>query len=265
MTSAEKSKFNGDIFILGAGFSKAVSSNMPTLKELSFSLSEQIDSLFLPGQAPDDKIKCDIERFLSYLGQDYPWLGQALQLRNRAAFLELSQMIGNEIKKRQATIKINDLKKWFQELIQLWYYERMDVITFNYDILIELFASSRVFNGLDVSDMYPVTLSPARTRSGRSVVDSDKIGKAFSFSLYKLHGSLNYFYSGSQEYFGEPIYLQYEHYSEFEPALMGGDVSDKVPLIVPPTIDKTSFFRNETIRKIWQQASAVQNNLTLLN
>jgi hypothetical protein len=85
-------------------------------------------------------------------------------------------------------------------------------------------------------------------------------GERSSFKLFKLHGSVNWFYSGATSYQGELLYDS--PVTEWGKPI--GDIelqarrasSDKVPLIVPPTTEKVAYFQHETIRQIWLRASA---------
>lgn len=76
---------NEDVFIIGAGFSKAISNHMPTLAELSKDVRPDMDGLFLNHEKPPEEMVDDIEKLLSFLGEDHPWLTKAQQYRNRAA------------------------------------------------------------------------------------------------------------------------------------------------------------------------------------
>jgi hypothetical protein len=134
------------------------------------------------------------------------------------------------------------------------------VVTTNYDELIE-----RAFKDLSGGEvghgsLYSVPITNALTRVA-TVFGGEVIGP---FKLLKLHGSLNWYYSGRDSYYGEPI---------FDAAVRTGwntnldliddaemAVSDKTPLVIPPTFGKSSFFQNETILTIWRNAwQAVTN------
>jgi hypothetical protein len=62
-----------DVFILGAGFSKAISDAMPVLNDLSVEVKQRLPELekvatFLPD---------NIELWLTFLSQKHPWLSEA--------------------------------------------------------------------------------------------------------------------------------------------------------------------------------------------
>ena len=88
-----------------------------------------------------------------------------------------------------------------------------------------------------------------------------------SFTLFKLHGSTNWYYSGASESTGEVIYS-----SAIEGWVANSSresdsklaVSDKVPLIVPPTTEKVGFFQHESLKRIWTQALSSLREATRL-
>ena len=78
-----------------------------------------------------------------------------------------------------------------------------------------------------------------------------------TFSLLKLHGSINWFYSGTADSVGETIYYtnirKWGNHGSVKLSSKKA-VDDKVPLIVPPTTEKNKFFHHESIRYIWHRA-----------
>lgn len=243
-----------DVFILGAGFSKAISEHMPTLADLSKSVMPQLEELRLT----KDKLPQgdNIEKLLSFLAQRHPWLTESEQLRNRAAFLELSKMIGKGLEELEKVTRTSNFPQWFTDMVKKWHEKQTDVITFNYDTLIESEAKKIEVpttsnhaqkEKIQLDDLYPVTITPIILRFAGSFS-----GEAHqTFKLYKLHGSINWHYSGSTEYYGESIYKT-ELDRDSKEILVA--TRDKVPLIIPPTLDKTMFFNNETVRSLWRGA-----------
>ncbi len=249
-----------DVFIIGAGFSKAISNHMPTLAELSQDIRQDLDKLFLDHENPPEEMASDIERLLSFLGEDHPWLTKAQQHRNRSAFLELSSIIATKLKDKQDAAIQGGLPAWLSKLVNTWHKKRVNVITFNYDILVEKEAAKiqagNVSTGpagttgyITQDDLYPVTITSALLRQA-GVWGNDPHE---TFRLFKMHGSINWYYSGSDEFYGEPIYTTELRDVNSDKEIRAA-VRDKVPLIIPPTLNKTIFFKNETIRIIWQTA-----------
>src|SRR5205809_2999133 len=85
-----------DVFILGAGFSHAVSNELPLTRDL-FALCRQA-MLKLGAEVLEDKDVMDsyarfgenVETWLTWLGSDQPWLNDIARWRNRAAFGEVA-------------------------------------------------------------------------------------------------------------------------------------------------------------------------------
>ncbi|HEX9896720.1 MAG TPA: hypothetical protein VGA85_03560 [Dehalococcoidales bacterium] len=244
-----------DVILLGAGFSRAISSVMPLLIDLSDELRSNIPNV--PGD--------NIEHWMTYLSQSHPWLSEPENLRNKALFLELTQSIKRVLsaKTDEALRQCQNCPLWLQKLLQQCHERRVSIITLNYDTLLESAILSITIDkdnkGKDrrlyLDDIYPVPMTNAGSRRGDvywagSVKDSCK--------LYKLHGSINWYYSGASEATGETIY--YHYLPEWGGKLPKDDklpeierryVSDKIPLLVPPVIEKSSYFQHETIRTIW--------------
>lgn len=78
------------VFVLGAGFSRAVSSHMPTTAQLRGDLER---SLGVP--VPDD-----VEAWLSYLSSSQPFLDQSENYINKPTYFRASQHIARTIRVR---------------------------------------------------------------------------------------------------------------------------------------------------------------------
>lgn len=241
-----------DVFLLGAGFSKAISDSMPVMGELSEELLKRI--IELPQQVIG--LGNNFEHWMTYLSQPQPWLSPAQNLRNKAIFLTLTQEIGALLKERTSQAVANECPDWLKLLVGHWRHYNSDVITLNYDTLIERavhFGGTGANFLIDVRNIYPVQL-PDVTTFGMIGIHDDE-----SFTLFKLHGSVNWYYSGAAEYYGETIYSApvspWEGIQDPGEADAVRAASDKVPLIVPPTTEKVTYFQHETIRQVWSRAA----------
>ncbi len=110
------------------------------------------------------------------------------------------------------------------------------VLTLNYDTLLE-WALRRVI----VGGGGPLDLRAALGIELQSIPGYLGVPETRTVVLLKLHGSIDWFYSGSDMYFGEPIY---DH-----------PLPGKVPLILPPVASKSLYFNNELIRGQWTLAA----------
>ncbi len=242
----------GDVYLLGAGFSKAISDEMPLLSELSGQIKAR--GLDLPSHLTT--LGDNLEVWLSYLSQPHPWLRESMNLKNQAMALEISELIKEVLDEKERLAIVKDCPSWLQKLTKAWHETKAGVISLNYDTLVERAAAmiSTGGNGhLSADQLYPVQLTIS-TRRDAMVFGSSEVD---TFTLFKLHGSTNWYYSGAAESTGEVIY-----YSGCSP--WGADssreqrerkaVSDKVPLIVPPTTEKVRFFQHESLKRTWTRA-----------
>ena len=256
-----------DVFILGAGFSKAINPQMPTTKELTVEVRQRLakSNISLPTPLFDidnrgRELEENIELWLTYLSQDQPWLHESFNQNNRALASRMRLEIGKVIRARSSTQR-TQMPPWLESLVKQWSKRRAEVITLNYDTLVER-AANKVLDpnlnsgvGILPSQLYPPYFSNIRSR----VSNLPSPEPTESFTYLKLHGSVNWHYSGRQDFYGETIYYSdisawglNQSDSESQSLLYA---EDKDILIIPPVLEKTTFFNNETVRALWQNAS----------
>jgi hypothetical protein len=257
----------GDVFILGAGFSKAVSSSMPVLAELSTMVREKI-------QRADQKANLgfseNIELWLTYLSESHPWLSESANLRNRALFLEASQAVRDCLEECSNRSQAELAPSWFDELLAHWHNSKATVLTLNYDTLVEKRAlevyhqrsESLVGDPATWPYFYAAPVTPITLLNGVADASVRWPPSVPSFTLLKLHGSLNWFYSGRTDYRGEEIYCS-PVYPEGTQLSWGSwkrraaaAQRHRVPLIMPPLANKNPLFQHELIRAQWERAAA---------
>jgi len=251
-----------EVFLLGAGFSKAISKHMLLLAELS----RKVRSRTSPSADSPiwDMFEDDLEMWLTYLSQSHPWLSESENLRSRALFLDLSRDIADELEGCEHLATQNFPPDWLSNLICWWHERKTVIITLNYDTLIERAAAKADIprngddRGLHCSDLYPITLRSAGRRDAALYGGGKRLP---SFELFKLHGSINWFYSGATAFYGETIYYVLLYSREIENRHRE-EVKDKVPLIVPPLTEKSIYFQHETTRTLWAQAAAALREAT---
>lgn len=248
------------VFLLGAGFSHAVSMRMPMMRALSEQVREDVAHLGLPplpGQ--DSPVSADFERWLSYLVEAPPWLSEGDALRNGGAFADVAASVARCMRNAQLSAVSSVQPEWLPKLVRYWQQTAAAVITFNYDALVELswltqFAEGRKRSWLD---LYPVPVTPAASRTGM-VLGGGEVSPGVR--LYKLHGSLNWYYSGPAGPTGDIVYdigVDGEAWdpSGLRPRFSELNIADKVQLIVPPAAAKSPYYRNGTIRALWRLAA----------
>src|ERR1019366_6423058 len=84
-----------DVFILGAGFSRAISESMPLMKDLDSKVADRLGADTY--RRISSSFDGDLELAMTFLAQGHPWLKESDRLRNRALFLEASTAIAREI------------------------------------------------------------------------------------------------------------------------------------------------------------------------
>jgi len=229
---------------------------MPTLVDLSKAIRPQVEELFSAKEMPPSELFENIEALLSYLAEDYPWLTAAKRLGNRGKFLDVSRLIAEKVRSDQEQTIKSGIPDWLDALVNKWHEKRADVITFNYDVFIEISATKiktdKDKQKITNDNIYPVPIKSLLSRK-YSVWAGDPHE---SMTYYKMHGSINWLYSGSEDYYGETIFAGPLRESKVVERDTDIQVLKRalVPLVVPPTMSKSNFFFNETIRGIWQGA-----------
>jgi hypothetical protein len=232
-----------DLFLLGAGFSRSMYPHMPLMSDLT-------DKLAGHKSVQRWQSLGNIEEILTYLGQSLPWDADSDAYRNRADFFEITRLLAEEISERQSRAPEDDiLDHPMTPLFKRWHENQTQIITLNYDSLVEegLFKLFKV----QPKDYFPVMLTNAQSRDGVGLLGGYHKP---TVTIYKLHGSVTWYYSGNESFYGESIFIGPRQLpiDSNDPYRRG--LLDKVPLIVPPTFEKSSFFRNETIRAVWKLA-----------
>jgi hypothetical protein len=246
------------VFILGAGFSKAINERMPLLSELGKHVRSDLESKGVNIGSELDAIE-DVEQWLTLLAEPTPWLGASDRARNTALFIDVSWAIYNVVMAMQVEASINSPPDWLIPLVRHWHDTEATVITFNYDYLVELaylgaMPAGGTFWG---SDVYAIPVSPAVLRiggAGRQIVET--------FDLLKLHGSLDWWYSGPDAEQADPIYWlgwtgRFNEGTEPLWPQFGHNrlTADKVPMLIPPAATKSPFYRNKLLAAQWSKAA----------
>ena len=250
----------GDVFILGAGFSKAINAAMPIMKELSNEVIARLEASAFPPHDTLYALGNDIELWMTYLTQHQPWLKDEYYYRNMALAAEIRRHIFNVIVNGTKTSMNSSAPDWLLSLIGHWHSQRASVLTLNYDTLVERAAHKIVVNdqaGILAESIHPPYFADILARSGEAALGELKTD---SFLYFKLHGSTNLFYSGRPDFYGETIFMtkappwgtNYQSYESGSRLVS----ADKEVLLIPPVTDKLTYFNNETVRQLWQDASA---------
>lgn len=252
------------VFLLGAGFARAISADMPLLQDLGDRVVRALEDRTAIPEQVRAMMRENFAHALSYLEQEKPWITEADNLRHRALFLDISNAIARDLERTVARVTQTpaaEAPPWVARLLRHWHEHRCTVVTLNYDTLVETIAAGCALpdgGRIRAADLYPPVLTDAAARSSGPL---DPQRRQPTFRLLKLHGSTNWYYSGRRSAYGEPIF--------FVPPLAGGHaddrerqahelrlraVADKYPFLVPPIYDKSPLLTHETIRALWFEA-----------
>jgi hypothetical protein len=249
-----------EAFLLGAGFSCALSEAMPDTKALGRGVASRLTHAGHSTELLYGLYGGNFEAWLTQLAEGRPWVSEADNLRDRAMFLEASSLVADII--RMAQRQAGARASWLGRLVTFWHQNRSVVLTLNYDTLIEQAIDDLHLkdNGelVHYSTAYAIPVTSATMRRAGVLAQGFDIE---TLRLLKLHGSINWYYSGSDSPHGETVYeggLTYGWDAEY--VHVTGDrgldlLVDKVPFVVPPTGTKSTFFNNETIRAQWSVAN----------
>jgi len=259
------------VYLLGAGFSKAVNPIMPLTRELNQRV-RQYDLSWMNSEV-NPLLDEDFEKALSYLADHKPWMDQSDQLKHQVLLEDLSRNIGYTIRQAQRPI-LNEIHterySWLLPLVDSWDRSQATVITLNYDLIVEALAVAALGGPYPSGEMttcqrlYPKVLAPSSVRSGLGSLADYAMGTK-TFKLLKLHGSVNWHYSGRLDNQGEIIYFTAPSSVPEEPMGDGPEeVADKIPFIVPPLTSKGNLASHESIRAMWRQAANALQHATKL-
>src|SRR5438094_806107 len=127
----------GDAFVLGAGFSSAISDHLPLLHGLGRVVADALADQGDDVHELEEAFQYDFESWLSYLAQGAPQLSESDNLRNQALFLDASFQIARTLALRVRQALQGEPIIWLQKLIEAWHEQRTSVVSFNYDTLVE--------------------------------------------------------------------------------------------------------------------------------
>lgn len=245
-----------DIFFLGSGFSKAIDDTYPTLKGLTESIlgvkyeKESVKNHYYEVSEP---IKDNIENLLTYLINELPWKSEVQKSADKALYLDITNKIASYFKSKKTNIDIALSNQYTKDFIDFIHKNKCTCITLNYDTLLEDLL-------YDVSDesyktgnpnykvFYKFAINSVADREplGYGLVDFDTDFERTKMpSIIKLHGSVNWLYSGVS--INDPLYCLQGNESQYL-------YQDLVPFIVPPTLDKTNSYNHAVLKSLWKNA-----------
>ena len=246
------------VVILGAGFSRAVSTGMPLTDELGNAALELVQP---EGSRPKGLrfgSQLTFESWLSLLADDQPQLSEAENRDNAALFAHLRDAIAILLLEAQFSAVAPAAPAWLYEFISAVHEAHATVITLNYDTLIETaVASHSLWEPASRSRVAPRDILrdlPPLPNTGMRL--SGPIAE--TFRLLKLHGSLDWWavpgdLSGATLN-REESHSVFEAPSELTVEARQQQLPGRERFIIPPLSTKSTYYRNPLTRELWRQA-----------
>jgi hypothetical protein len=253
-------------FVLGAGFSRAISGLMPLTDELGLAALAELRPALPPRLALDQFPKgLNFEAWLSQLAGDQPYLSDADNADNRVAFLRFSEAIAQILGQRVNRVLTNAYPEWLLGLLSAAHHTRATMISFNYDTLVECLVATptgilgnlsqygEVWQGVSWTELTgglpPWAPGDARLASTR----------VESLRLLKLHGSLNWYWRPGDisgiSVARRPLPGHFTNPVPYTEEQRRRDVPGRTPFVVPPAASKSEYYSNPITKEMWTQAA----------
>ena len=250
----ERTSQTSDVVVLGAGFSRSLSSTMPLMKDLGEIVWKSLGDKLRASGIPADPCS-NLESLLSQLVRRYPWLEGPEYYRNLGYYHKITDLIANTIiESERGSDKNSENWKAYLRLVGTWHRAQTTVLTFNYDTLVERLANETNIHGYN--SITPDMLDPVPILNATYDVGSPFSLNAPTFSLYKLHGCITWHVhrqsrDGSVHRLPPPD-LQWDPRAEMYDQEILQNGMDK--LIVPPIHDKDDHYVHPIFGILWADA-----------
>jgi hypothetical protein len=255
--------YNGmkDVLVLGAGFSKAISSIFPTTDELGTRAAEKSSRPHIFKNADREFKHGNFEGWLSRIAEPQPHLSEKENSANYALFIEMKELIVEILSACEWSACTSAAPDWLFELLAILHFRQASVITFNYDNLVEIgVASMPLWRDGSAPQITTADILGDTPQAASATVAFDGGLPELSptFRLRKLHGSLNWF-AASDDSIGATLrrapvlstFLVPRQYAERQ---RERELPGREPFLVPPSTTKSAFYRNPIMREIWRGA-----------
>lgn len=256
------------VYVLGAGFSRAISEYMPLTDELGDDLRRRLRLDWAEGDA------MSFEERLTVLSTPLPFLPGYENTHRRAEAERITAAIADVLDRRVGSATTGAPPSWLLQLVALWHVEQAIVLTFNYDTLVEsAFGSLGVVrpnydNGVSYELDGRQVVYPAPRSSGAGGWQDAASPDETSFQLLKLHGSLSWYWSSGD---GSTV-VQDSVLPVFEKKPRGSSsevsgISTLDRFLIPPVLSKDSYYNVNIAHMLWRtahEAIANASHVTIL-
>lgn len=246
-----------EVFILGAGFSRALSAQMPLTDELGTACLALNDLQGAHG-VPAEFTGGRFETWLSSIAEPQPYLPEPSNLENQVLFVKFSDAIGKVLGRRMNEVLSGPPPTWHVKFVTAAHVRRATVITFNYDTLVECAVDYRSIWLPGLPE--PVAWTEVTGNVPGWPAGANRVGASpvETFRLLKLHGSLNWFWTpGDVTGLSVARRLLPGTFNAPQPYTEDDrrrQLPARVPFVVPPSATKSSYYQNRLVRELWIQA-----------
>ena len=275
MATAVLADSGNDVFIIGAGFSRAVSRAFCLTNDLG---KQAVGAARIPARdQPPEGTR--FETWLSRLAEERPYRSAEENVQARALFLRLGAAIAEVVSGWERDAFSSPPPAWLEDLLSVLHARRSTVISFNYDHILETAVAGHCLEDrrsmrpvrpadilgrlppcaptlADEERTYPVVQRKSTWDPRDEVVPADWMPS--TFRLLKLHGSLSWYWDPDdqvgltlQRWRIPGRFGSYDHPDE---AARRRSLPGRVPFVVPPTTTKSSYLTNLVSRELWSTA-----------
>jgi hypothetical protein len=251
------------IYILGAGFSKAFCSSIPTMKVLLNNISDENEDF----KGLSDYIKeiqqkgnntsdfDDVENIVSYILSYENYCDYQEELVFMKIRSQLIKYIYRKLNKYGPDKeKVDQLKKFIRYCAE----KKILLISFNYDLFIENVCKQINEENLDspINYNYGIRLNPNPFKT-EEIIDGGSFN-AHELELLKPHGSFNW------RSLKDTKNINYEDVIEIDEE-RDAIFSKDAPLYIPMTNSKSKYYNGNYYKIIWKKIRYYLNNADEIN
>ncbi|MWV47850.1 hypothetical protein GRS96_01005 [Rathayibacter sp. VKM Ac-2803] len=201
------------------------------------------------------------EEWLTLQLTPLPFLPSYVNAHRAASATRVISEIASVLDARSDAAAAAEIPAWLNALVQLWSAEGALVITFNYDLLVERAAThaqmtSRAGHVIHYGEELVFPAPPVTT--AQYAGDTGLDHTSGSFQLLKMHGSLNWFGSGSTSGSADLLRSRDKRGFAGRTAMIADvDYSGLRQLdryLIPPMTSKDGYYSSSLMTSIWREA-----------
>ncbi|MBU3182038.1 SIR2 family protein [Clostridium psychrophilum] len=242
------------VIVLGAGFSKALCSSMPVIKEL-FENTEENSMLNSFVKRAKEKLNdyFDVENCVSYILSREIFFTDKEDIEFYTLRKEILKHIYNEMKSCEPDAdKLDTMGKFLCYCDE----ENILLVTFNYDLFIEKICK-RINGCGNFAVKYGIKLNQDPYQEGTKIDGGDLGDK--NIELLKLHGSFNWFSMSKSDNadIDDIISVEQDGINEI--------FIDDVPFYVPMSNTKYKYFAGNFYKLLWKKMKYYLDNAEVVD